>query len=52
MRSVVLTKSGYGGSASATFRAAVPKGTLIQAVLPRSQAPPCYLAGYSNLVRA
>jgi hypothetical protein len=51
MRSVVLTKSGYGGSASATFQVAVPKGTLIQAVLPRAQARPCYLAGYSNLVR-
>ena len=51
LKSVVLMKSGYGGSASATFRVAVPKGTLIQAVLPRAQARPCYLAGYSNLVR-
>jgi hypothetical protein len=51
LRSVVLTKSGYAGSASAMFRASLPKGTLIQAVLPRSQARPCYLAGYSSLVR-
>ncbi len=29
----------------------VPKGTTIRAVLPRSQAGPCYLAGYSKLVR-
>lgn len=51
LKSVVLTKSGYAGSASAMFRLSLPKGTLIQAVLPRSQAGPCYLAGYSSLVR-
>jgi hypothetical protein len=51
LKSVVLSKSGYAGSASAMFRVILPKRTLIQAVLPRSQAGPCYLAGYSNLVR-
>ena len=29
----------------------VPKGTTIRAVLPRSQAGACYLAGYSKLIR-
>jgi hypothetical protein len=30
-----------------TFRARVPKGTLVRFVLPRDQVGPCYLAGYS-----
>jgi hypothetical protein len=34
----------YSGAA---FRARVPKGTLVRFVLPRDQARPCYLAGYS-----
>ena len=33
------------------FRIAVPKGTTIRAVLPRSQSGPCYLAGYSKLLQ-
>jgi hypothetical protein len=33
------------------FRPRVPKGTLIRAVLPLSQARPCYLAGYGPLMR-
>jgi hypothetical protein len=33
------------------LRFKVPKGTTIRAVLPRSQAGPCYLAGYSKLLR-
>lgn len=45
-RRVVLTNTG-----SATFRASVPKGSLLRAVLPLSQARPCYLAGYSSQVR-
>jgi hypothetical protein len=52
--SVVLTETGGGGAFVATeakFRASVPKRTLIRAVFPRSQARPCYLAGYSNLLR-
>ena len=32
-------------------RAAVPSGALVRAVLPRASAAPCYLAGYSNLLR-
>jgi len=31
----------------ANFTARVPKGTLVRFVLPRDQARPCYLAGYS-----
>jgi hypothetical protein len=31
----------------ANFTARVPKGTLVRFVLPRDQAKPCYLAGYS-----
>jgi len=33
------------------LRFKVPKGTTIRAVLPRSQAGQCYLAGYSRLLR-
>jgi hypothetical protein len=32
-------------------RATVPSGALVRAVLPRASAAPCYLAGYSNLLR-
>jgi hypothetical protein len=31
----------------ARFRARVPRGTLVRFVLPRDQARPCYLAGFS-----
>jgi len=58
VRSVLLTESfgpprgTLGGQgARATFTLAVPKGTLIRAVFPRSQAGPCYLAGTSNSLR-
>lgn len=54
VRSVVLTESagtGITAVSSASFRASIPRRTLIRAVFPRSQARPCYLAGYSNLLR-
>jgi hypothetical protein len=56
VKPVVLTEtggsSGSGGIGTwAEFRASVPKGTLVRALLPRSQAGPCYLAGVSKLVR-
>lgn len=57
MRRLVLTEQGYSGpSSSATvltapFRPAVPRGTQIRAVFPRSQAQPCYLAGVSEVRR-
>ena len=54
LRSVVLNDdAGAGGyvATSADFRMSVPRRTLIRAVFARSQARPCYLAGYSNLLR-
>jgi hypothetical protein len=39
-----------GGSVSARIR--LPGGVLVRAVLPRSQARPCFLPGVSNTVRA
>jgi hypothetical protein len=54
VRSVLLTESAGTGTTvatSATFQASIPKRTLVRAVFPRSQARPCYLAGYSNLLR-
>lgn len=53
VKKVVLTETGAApGStfvwSSGKFRVQVPKGTLIRAVFPRSQAQPCYIAGYSN----
>jgi uncharacterized protein len=47
LRRVVLTE--YNGYTE--FRASVPRGALIRAVFPLSQARPCYLAGYSPLFR-
>jgi hypothetical protein len=54
VRSVVLTEgaaSGITATTAATFTASIPRRTLVRAVFPRSQARPCYLAGYSNLLR-
>jgi hypothetical protein len=56
VKKVVLTETGAArGStfvwSSAEFGASVPKGTLVRALFPLSQARPCYLEGYSNLLR-
>jgi hypothetical protein len=56
VKKVVLTETGAApGSpfvwSSAEFNTAVPRGTLVRAVFPVSQARPCYLAGYSNQLR-
>lgn len=58
VKSVVLTETGAYEPAtgmlwsSAKFpRASLPKRALHRAVLPRSQARPCFLAGYSNTLR-
>jgi hypothetical protein len=56
VRSVVLTHQEGGGpstfvSFSAEFRTSVPEGTTLRAVLPASQARPCYLSGTSLPVR-
>ena len=54
IKSVVLTETVGGGGgiwSSAKVTASVPKGSLVRAVLPLSQARPCYAAGYSNMLR-
>lgn len=56
VKRVVLTETGASAGSGgigtwAEFRARVPKGTLVRALLPRSQARPCYLPGVSMLVR-
>ena len=48
MRRVVLTED-YGRTAP--FRLSVPKGTQLRAIMPLSQARPCYLAGYGPIFR-
>jgi hypothetical protein len=49
---VVKAQPGYVQYAEKEkLRFKVPKGTTIRAVLPRSQAGACYLAGYSKLIR-
>lgn len=55
VRTVLLTDSyvltGHSAT-SAEFKLSVPRGTLIRAVMPLSEAKPCYLAGTSKTVRA
>jgi hypothetical protein len=57
VRSALLVKTGsspgspFVWSQTEKFRQQIPKGTLVRATLPLAQAKPCYLAGYSNLVR-
>jgi hypothetical protein len=57
VRTVLLTftDAGQGSSVifsgSDPFRLSVPKGTTLRATLPLKQARPCYLAGYSQLLR-
>jgi hypothetical protein len=48
MRRLALTES-FAGTYSARFRPRIPKGTQLRAVLPLSQARPCYLAGYGPI---
>ena len=49
---VLKAQTGYAQYAEKKkLRFKVPKGTTIRAVLPRSQAGACYLAGYSKLIR-
>lgn len=54
---VRLTKSGAPPGvpyvySSGHVTARVPARSLVRAVFPRSQARPCYLAGYSNVLRS
>jgi hypothetical protein len=57
IRSVLLTDTGapqgvgWIWSGKDKLNVKVPKGTLLRATLPLSQARPCYLAGWSNLLR-
>jgi hypothetical protein len=54
VRSVLLTEQIAAGNfvrTSARFKPRVPKGTLVRAVFPLSQASPCYLAGTSSTWR-
>ena len=57
MRKILLTEQGappgvpWVWTGSDKVRVVVPKGTTLRAVLPLTQTRPCYLAGYSNLLR-
>jgi hypothetical protein len=57
VRRVLLTETGappgvpWIWSGSDKVRVDVPKRTTMRAVLPLAQTRPCYLAGYSNLLR-
>jgi hypothetical protein len=57
VRSALLSTTGsnpgspFVWSQTEKFRQQIPKGTLLRATLPLAQAKPCYLAGYSNLLR-
>ena len=55
VKSFVLDEGGATNGitvwAAARVRVAVPRGTLVRVVLPRSQTGRCYLAGYSNMIR-
>jgi hypothetical protein len=57
VKSVVLTETGFGDSRLGThstlaeFKARTPKGSLLRAVFPLSQARPCYLQGVSLTLR-
>jgi hypothetical protein len=48
LRQVVVTSSSSSGT---EFSASVAKGTLVRAVIPLSQARPCWVAGYSRTFR-
>jgi len=58
LRTALLTESGGRPNSSFVwtktdrFKKKVLKGTLIRATLPLRAAKPCYLAGYSNLLRS
>jgi hypothetical protein len=47
VKQIVLADS----NGAASFRASIPRGSVVRAVLPLSQARPCYLAGYSPPLR-
>ena len=50
VRRASLVDTSYGFETRATFRARLPRGTIIRAVVAASQARPCHLAGFSNML--
>jgi hypothetical protein len=51
IRTVVFRNSGPAGYPQMTISASPPKGALLRLTLPRAEAQPCHLAGYSNLLQ-
>lgn len=57
VRKILMTEQGappgvpWVWTGSDNVRVDVPRGTTLRAVLPLSQTRPCYLAGYSNMLR-
>jgi hypothetical protein len=54
VRTFLLRRADSGGtvvSSNGTVRAKLKKGTVIRAVLPKSQAGRCYLAGFTNTLK-
>ena len=47
-----VQSSGVVSASQATFRLSVPRGTVLRALLPASQAAPCYVESVSKTVRA
>jgi len=51
LRTIVFRNSGSPGWPLMKFTAAVPTGATLRLSLPRAQARPCYLGGYSNILQ-
>jgi hypothetical protein len=45
-----LRPTSYGNDTEVRWRVQLPKGTIVRGVLPNSQARPCNLAGFSNMM--
>lgn len=45
-----LREGSYTGSTEASFRVALPKRTIVRAEVSATQARPCHLAGFSNML--
>ena len=45
-----LREGSYTGTTEATLRTVLPKRAIIRAILPATQARPCHLAGFSNML--
>lgn len=51
IRTVVFRNSGSAGTPQMPFFATAPSDALLRLTLPRAEAQPCHLAGYSNLLQ-